>query len=48
MGEASVDLNSAYGSVEQKMKANRTYLEVKQDAQKIKKEFNYWNNLSQL
>lgn len=38
MGEASVDLNSAYGSVEQKMKANRTYLEVKQDAQKIKKD----------
>lgn len=38
MGEASVDLNSAYGSVEQKMKANRTYLEVKQDARKIKKD----------
>jgi len=38
MGEASVDLYNAYDSVEQKMKANRTYLEVKQDAQKIKKD----------
>ena len=45
MGEGSVDLSSAYSSVEEKVKANRTYLEVKQDAKKLKKQIK--NNLEQ-
>lgn len=38
MGEASVDLNSAFDSVNEKIKANKTYIEVKQDAKKLKKD----------
>ena len=38
MGEASIDLNSSFDSVNEKIKANKTYLEVKQDAAKLKKD----------
>jgi len=34
----SIDLSDSYGLVEQKIKASRTYLEVKKDAKKIKKQ----------
>ena len=43
MGEASIDLNSAFDSVNQKIKANKTYIEVKQDAAKLKRDVK--NNL---
>jgi hypothetical protein len=43
MGEASVDLNKAYGSVEEKIKANKTYIQVQKDAAKLKKRLK--NNL---
>ena len=43
MGEASIDLNSAFDSVNQKIKANKTYIEVKQDSAKLKRDIK--NNL---
>jgi hypothetical protein len=43
MGQASIDLNSAFDSVNEKIKANKTYLEVKQDAAKLKRDIK--NNL---
>ena len=43
MGEASIDLNSAFDSVNQKIKSNKTYIEVKQDAAKLKRDVK--NNL---
>ena len=43
MGEASIDLNSAFDSVNQKIKANKTYIEVKRDAAKLKRDVK--NNL---
>lgn len=42
---ASIDLTDAYGSVEQKIKAQRTYLEIQKDAAKLKKDLK--NNLEQ-
>lgn len=41
----ATDLTQSYGNVEQKIKASRTYLEVKQDANKIQKDLK--DNLAQ-
>jgi hypothetical protein len=46
MAEASLDLQNGYKVINSKIKSSRTYLEVKKDAEKIRKEQN--DNLEQL